>query len=373
MNPEAVDTICTLCSKGCNTTAWIRAKPEWAKGPQLARFTPRLNPEVNGFWMCDIGRFDYHWVEGDDRLQRPLQRASDGTLEPIGWNDALVKLREKLGATSEMKPSDLRFLVSAHASNEELFLIGSLIEKLGGDPDRAITLSWRTKTKVQPANTKFRVPAVDAPNVHGAQDFGLLPGNIDPASGVADVSGLRSDVEAGRVPALFVFDPGPDGSIGDLSWVVAARTSGALPLLIVEGVVLTDLAKAADFVLPGASYVEKDATYTNDQGRLQAAARVMQPPHEAMEDWQVLVNLGVSLGVPFTYTSAAHVRADIAARMSDVPGYSAITEIEFRRPVVARSWLQVSNPSERWKWEFLYKDLPPVKFKGQPQPSSEPK
>ncbi len=33
-NPDAVDTICTLCEKGCNTTAWIKAKPEWAKGAQ---------------------------------------------------------------------------------------------------------------------------------------------------------------------------------------------------------------------------------------------------------------------------------------------------------------------------------------------------
>ena len=36
-NPDAVDTICTLCAKGCNTTAWIKAKPEWAKGAQLIR------------------------------------------------------------------------------------------------------------------------------------------------------------------------------------------------------------------------------------------------------------------------------------------------------------------------------------------------
>ena len=79
-NPQAVDTICTLCSKGCNTTAWLKAKPEWAKGARLIRFTPRLNPEVNGYWMCDIGRFDYHWIESDDRLRRPL--AKDGRGRP---------------------------------------------------------------------------------------------------------------------------------------------------------------------------------------------------------------------------------------------------------------------------------------------------
>ena len=42
-NPHAVDTTCTLCSKGCSTTAWLKAKPEWAKGARLARITPRYN------------------------------------------------------------------------------------------------------------------------------------------------------------------------------------------------------------------------------------------------------------------------------------------------------------------------------------------
>ena len=77
-NPEAVDTICTLCEKGCNTTAWIKAKPEWAKGARLARMTPRFNPDVNGYWMCDIGRFDYHWIEGDERLQQAAAAQRSG-------------------------------------------------------------------------------------------------------------------------------------------------------------------------------------------------------------------------------------------------------------------------------------------------------
>jgi hypothetical protein len=33
----------------------------------------------------------------------------------------------------------------------------------------------------------------------------------------------------------------------------------------------------------------------------------------------------------------------------------------FTRPIPARSWLQASNPSERWKWDFMFQDLPPVK------------
>ena len=37
-----------------------------------------FNPDVNGYWMCDIGRFDYHWVEGDDRLRKPLRPGRGG-------------------------------------------------------------------------------------------------------------------------------------------------------------------------------------------------------------------------------------------------------------------------------------------------------
>ena len=69
----------------------------------------------------------------------------------------------------------------------------------------------------------------------------------------------------------------------------------------------------------------------------------------------------IALGVPFDYTDGAHVRADIAARFPDEPGLQGLTMLAFSRPMTARTWLQASNPSERWKWDFMYQDLPPVK------------
>jgi hypothetical protein len=36
------------------------------------------------------------------------------------------------------------------------------------------------------------------------------------------------------VTALYVFDPGPDGSLGDVGWIVEARRRGVLPLLVVK-------------------------------------------------------------------------------------------------------------------------------------------
>jgi NADH-quinone oxidoreductase subunit G len=357
-NPNVVDTMCTLCSRGCNTSAWLKAKPEWAKGSRLIRLTPRFNPDVNGYWMCDIGRFNYHWIEGETRLRRPMQRRG-ATLEACGWHDVEPRIRDGIHAAGSSAPEAVRFLVSAHAATEELFVLKQLIEGLvGSDGLKSISVSWTRTEKNQPAASKFVVPSTDAPNVNGARDLGYQvgPGN----EGLPELDDLRAAVEGGRVNALYVLDPGPEGSIGDVSWIVAARQSGTLPLLVVQGVLMTELAAAADFVLPGAAYVEKDAIYTNDQGRVQAASRAIAPPGDAREDWFILVNLAAALGLTLPYGSSDDVRRALAAAM---PGtaYASADQIVFARPVSARNWLQASNPSERWKWDFMFQDLPPVK------------
>ena len=364
-NPDAVDTICTLCEKGCNTTAWLKAKPEWAKGARLIRMTPRFNPDVNDYWMCDIGRFDYRWIEGDNRLQKPLLRSEAGALEPTDWRNVVVKVADRVTAAGG--PSALGFLVSAHASLEELALIGRLGGTLGLR-EEGVAVGWRRREKPQPPGAKFRIPPVDAPNLMGAADMGF-PVRAT-SSGEADLAAFRGDVEAGRIAALYVFDPGPEGTLGDVSWIVEARESGRLQHLIVQGVLMTPLAAAADIVLPGAAWVEKDAAYVNEQGRLQGAARAIAPPGEAMEDWQILVNVGLALGAPLTYTSSQEVRAEIAAGLRDHPRYGGLAELAFARPITARNWLKTSNPSERWKWDFMFQDLPPVKFVGKPGATS---
>src|SRR5689334_2382777 len=190
-NASAADTICTLCAKGCNTTAWLKAKPEWAKGSRLIRFTPRFNPDVNGYWMCDIGRFEYHWIESDDRVRRPLERAETGMQQPVTWHELSSKLRDRLAAAGQSNPDGVRFLLSAHASHEELFLFRRLTEELIGDAGpNGITVSWRLSPKQQPPQTKFKVPAVDAPNVNGARLFGLAPGASGDEQRAADLTAL---------------------------------------------------------------------------------------------------------------------------------------------------------------------------------------
>jgi len=357
-NPSVVDTVCTLCSKGCNTSVWLKAKPEWARASQVIRMTPRFNPDVNSYWMCDIGRFDYRWIEGDTRLRRPLVRQGE-RLEPVGWHDVDSRLRDRLHAAGSADPRSVRFVVSAHAATEELFVLRQLVDgMLGSEGGEAVTVTWRRSEKPQPPGVKFKVHATDAPNVNGARDLGFRVGAGNDAEPALD--DLKAAVESGRIKAVYVIDPGPEGSSGDLSWLIDSRRRGTLQLLIVQAIVMSDLVQAADIVLPGASFVEKDAVYTNADGRVQAASKAIAPPGEAREDWFILVALARLLGLTMPYDSSTAVRRAIAAAYPNGP-YANLDKVVFARPVAASHWLQSSNPSERWKWDFMYQDLLPVK------------
>jgi predicted molibdopterin-dependent oxidoreductase YjgC len=271
--------------------------------------------------------------------------------ETTSWENALVAVKDAVDTVGG--PQHAQFLVSGHASLEELFVLKQFAGHTGG-----VTFSWRHREKPQPANTQFKIPAVDAPNLHGAKDLGFNTAT----SGQADLSALKSAVDAGRVKLLYVIDPGGDGTLGDIDWVIAARKAGKIQTLVVQAVLKTALAEAADILLPGCAFVEKDATYTNMTGHVQGAARAIPPPGEAVADWQILSKLAVVFGVNLAFASSGAVRQAIAQALAANANYAALATMVFSRPMSAKSWLQASNPSERWKWDFMFQDLPPIKF-----------
>ena len=122
------------------------------------------------------------------------------------------------------------------------------------------------------------------------------------------------------------------------------------------------LTQAADVVLPGACWAEKEACYTNAQGILQTTGKVLPPPGYAVEDTLTLLKLAAAAGADVKMRTAADVRKDIAATMGGEPGLAGIDAVTFAGPETAKHWLQSSNPMERTKWDVLFNDLPPVKF-----------
>ncbi len=263
---------------------------------------------------------------------------------------------------------NLQILISAHASLEELFLIGKVGHALNV-PEDGVAISWRTRVKPQPPRVKFTIPPIDAPNVNGAKDLGF-PVNAG-ADGAADLSAFKNQVLAGKVSGLYVFDPGPEGSIGDVSWVIEAKRSGKLQLLIVHGVLMTELAKAADIVLPGTAWVEKDAAYVNIDGRLQGASRAIAAPGRGAGRLAGVRQRGAGARrAADLHEQRRGPRANSRRRSAGHERYAGLANLAFARPVNAKTWLQASNPSERWKWDFMFQDLPPVKFAGVPVPTS---
>ena len=205
-NPEAVDTICTLCEKGCNTTAWLKAKPEWAKGARLVAHDAAL--QSRGQRLLDVRHRPLRLSL--DRGRRPARAAAGACRRaaaqaPATWSEALATLAERVVAAGG--PSALRFLISAHASLEELFRPRPARRRVRpagrrrGDQladERQVAAAERRSSRCRRSTRR---------TCAGRADLGF-PVSAS-TTGEADLSAFRADVEAGRVPALYVFDPGP--------------------------------------------------------------------------------------------------------------------------------------------------------------------
>lgn len=83
-------SICVHCSVGCNTIAGERYGG-------LRRIMSRYNGAVNGYFICDRGRFGYEFVNGKGRLKSPMTKsASDHILHPIDREETLRRAKETL-------------------------------------------------------------------------------------------------------------------------------------------------------------------------------------------------------------------------------------------------------------------------------------
>lgn len=85
-------TICHNCSLGCNIIAGERYGT-------IRRISSRYNGKVNGYFICDRGRFGYEYVNSEKRIKEPLRRGkASGRLEPVDQDTVLSyfkKLIEK--------------------------------------------------------------------------------------------------------------------------------------------------------------------------------------------------------------------------------------------------------------------------------------
>lgn len=87
---QMAPSVCVHCGVGCNTTPGERYG-------SLRRIVNRYHGEVNGYFLCDRGRFGYEFVDSPKRIRQPLLR-KDGKLQPATPQAALENLRPALTA-----------------------------------------------------------------------------------------------------------------------------------------------------------------------------------------------------------------------------------------------------------------------------------
>lgn len=70
----------------------------------------------------------------------------------------------------------------------------------------------------------------------------------------------------------------------------------------------------ADLVLPAAAFTECDGTFVNGDGRIQRVRKAVEPPGEAMPDWQILARIAQKMGKSgFDFFSVQDVHAEIGS------------------------------------------------------------
>jgi predicted molibdopterin-dependent oxidoreductase YjgC len=96
----------------------------------------------------------------------------------------------------------------------------------------------------------------------------------------------------------------------------------ALEFLVVQEVFLSETAALAHLVLPGASFLEKDGTFTSGERRIQRVRQALPPPGQARADWRILCDLMAATGWPHTYRHPSQIMDEIAQLAPDFRGVS---------------------------------------------------
>ncbi|RJQ80063.1 MAG: NADH dehydrogenase (quinone) subunit G [Desulfobacteraceae bacterium] len=138
------------------------------------------------------------------------------------------------------------------------------------------------------------VPILDRCNQRGAWEMGVHPG-LHPDFRKSQLTGLGHDgmfqaAERGEMQSLFLIQEDPLAAAADPAFI--KRALERVNFLLVQDIFLTETAKLADCVLPGACFAEKEGTFTNQEGRVQSIARLMRPPGRSMRDFKIIAAIG---------------------------------------------------------------------------------
>jgi len=227
-------SVCEGCSKGCNISIHH-------EGGTVYRLLPRENQEINKYWLCDEGRFNFHHVNSETRIVEPAVK--DGSsLKMTDWKSAVSKAKE-------LAKGNVLVLVGTDLTNEEITDIKKFADtNLKGAALYHFGTPGVTKTSDDKAADKLLKRTSKTANLNGAEKLGLKP-----------YTGEKSG-------ATIVFTGGR-----------AVLPQGISGTVIGVGVFEKEDAAKFEVVLPGLTYAEKNGTVVNYEGREQKFQKSIDP------------------------------------------------------------------------------------------------
>jgi len=204
------------------------------------------------------------------------------------------------------------------ASNISVFAGTDFLRSVNGK-DALLEIENMTKA-IKSSGKNIRVmPLLDRCNQRGAWDMGVhpvfLPGYKTAAGAGMDCGEMLDASSKGEMDAVYILGEDVVSMYPDAGFARGALSRAGF--IVVQDIFLTETAKMADVVLPGASYAEKDGTFTNQEGRVQRIRKAVQPVNGVRGDLDILCSIG-----GFGYKCAGDVFDEIKR---EAPAYKDIT------------------------------------------------
>ena len=261
-------SVCLHCSLGCSITASARFR-------EVVRLEARINREVNGYFICDRGRYGFDYTNHPNRIRRPISRHGDETSA-----DPAAAAAEKLSEIITAYGTEaVLCLGSVRCSLETQTALRRLCRQMGVAPPRFFMdsdMAEKTRTAVNYLSTDVATPLSDIHRSDFIVCMGTDPVNEAPMLAMA----LRQAQQNGAgiavvdprpvsLPMTFIHLPAKTADIVQWTALIAAdalcrQTGKSLPLKASD--FLKSLKEAA---MPDAATSEKIKII----GRQLAAAR----------------------------------------------------------------------------------------------------
>ncbi len=111
-------------------------------------------------------------------------------------------------------------------------------------------------------------------------------------------------------------------------------------------------AKAANVILPGVAYSEKEATYVNCEGRPQKTTRAIYTPTNAKEDWQIIAELAVALNIKLGFENIDELRASMFDAHESLRHLDKITKAKWHKDSAVHNPLDTTTKLVAQNFDF---------------------